>query len=191
VQVDSTHWEADAMQARFLELRPRGVFALLGTTRKRAQSAGVSAAQHYQDVDYGLTKLLIDAVEGLGESAGRRFVYLSSMGVSEGTRSAYLSARARCEAALRQSSLDYLVARPSFITGPTREERRLGERYAASVVDACLTALSWVGWRKPKQSFGSIDDEGLARALLAGAQDPSLSRCVLHAAQLQELARMQ
>ena len=44
-QVDATAWDEAALTARFVELRPDLLFALLGTTRSRAKEEGAGAAE--------------------------------------------------------------------------------------------------------------------------------------------------
>jgi hypothetical protein len=47
---DATPWDAAAMTAALVRLRPPVVFALLGTTRRRGRGTGDT----YESVDYGL-----------------------------------------------------------------------------------------------------------------------------------------
>lgn len=102
-EVDTTAWQAEAMAARLAALQPTHVYALLGTTKKRARAEGIDDA--YERIDYGLTAMLIDAAAGCGSKP--RFVYLSSAGLGEQPpRSAYMNARWKAEAKLRDSGLD-------------------------------------------------------------------------------------
>ncbi len=184
-EVDTTPWEAAAMTRRLSTLAPSHVFALLGTTRKRAKAAGSTAKDHYLQVDFGLTHCLIDA---LAAAPATRFIYLSSIGVKADSASSYLQARWRVEAALAQSALPYIIARPSFISGPNRDEARPAERIAARLGDATLALAGALGARHLRQRYRSIDDQGLARALLALALDPTRVREVIQADALQALA---
>ena len=178
-RVDTTAWELDAMVDTLRELSPTVVFALLGTTRKRAASEGMDAVQGYEAVDYGLTKLLLDACAKAAPDA--RFVYLSSLGVTDGTRNAYLSARARIEAALREGGQPYTIARPSFITGPDRSEERPGERMGAAMADAMLRAAGWFGAHGLRDRYRSMDATTLAAGLVRAAFDPQAAGAVLEA----------
>jgi uncharacterized protein YbjT (DUF2867 family) len=177
--VDTTAWELDAMIETLRERRPTLVFALLGTTRKRASAEGMDGVAGYETVDYGLTKLLLDACAQAVPQA--RFVYLSSLGVTEGTRNAYLSARARVEAALREGTQPYTIARPSFITGPDRAEDRPGERVGAAMADAMLRAAGWFGAHGLRDRYRSMDATTLATGLIRAALDPDAAGQVLEA----------
>jgi nucleoside-diphosphate-sugar epimerase len=181
--VDTTAWEPPAMRERLVALRPDGVFALLGTTRKRARQT-----QHrdtYERVDYGLTALLIDAARAVVPVP--RFVYLSSLGAGPGARGAYLRARMHAEAHLRQSGLPYIIARPSLITGD-RDESRPGERLAAVVMGGALGGLARLGLTGPRERYGAMTGAALASALVRACGEPDVNR-VLEAADLRRLAQ--
>jgi nucleoside-diphosphate-sugar epimerase len=178
-RVDTTAWELEAMAGTLASLGPEVVFAVLGTTRARRRAAGVQGrSDTYESVDYGLTHLLLRAA---GRSATRpRFVYLSSLGVSETTSNPYLVARGRLERELREGGLPYVIVRTSFITGPDRDEFRLGERLLATLVDGMLGGLALVEAGRLKARYGSITSVDLARALVRLAFDPAAaSRTVL------------
>jgi uncharacterized protein YbjT (DUF2867 family) len=172
--VDTTAWEPDAMAATMARLEPSVVFALLGTTRKRARRSG-DPNEGYETVDYGLTRLLVDAAAG----TGARFVYLSSAGVSDRSRSAYLSARAKAEQAVRASGLPFVIARPSFITGPDRDDGRPGERVGAAVADGALAIAGIFGARKLRARYRSTSNLTLADALVRLALDPDAANSVV------------
>ncbi len=170
--VDATPWVPGAMAETLQRLRPTLVFALLGTTSARARAArsGSGGDASYEAIDYGLTMLLYAAANGSG--ARPRFVYLSAAGVREEGGNAYLKARSRVERALREGSLPYTIARPSFITGPDRDEFRLGERIGATIADGLLTVAGWLGGRRIRERYRSTTNAALARALVAVALDP-------------------
>ncbi len=172
-RVDATPWSEAAMTESLSDHGPAVVFALLGTTRKRAREVAASGGdpdgESYEAVDYGLTALLRRAAEACG--AGPRFVYLSSMGVTEGTSNRYLAARARIERELREGSLPYVIARPSFITGD-REERRPGEAFGAAVANAALSVVGALGGADTRDRYRSITGDALGRALVDLALDP-------------------
>jgi nucleoside-diphosphate-sugar epimerase len=171
-KVDTTAWDPAAMAATMRALRPDLVFALLGTTRSRAREARQHRGRDegYEAVDYGLTMLLYAAAV---ESGGRpRFVYLSAIGVREEGGNAYLAARARVERALRSGPLPWTIARPSFITGPDREEFRLGERLGAIVIDGLLAVAGWFGGKRLRDRYRSTTNVALARALVWLGFDP-------------------
>lgn len=187
--VDTTPWEPEAMGTTLRRLRPTLVFSLLGTTRKRARGEGMAAEEAYERIDYGLTALLVDAAAG--SDPRPRFVYLSAVGVepdSEPTSgNAYLKARARAEAKLRASGLPFMIARPSFVTGPDRRESRPLERIAAAAADALLEAAARLGARRLRDRYASLDATTLARALVTAALDPPSDAAVLEAPALRRL----
>src|SRR5262249_35059389 len=112
--VDTTPWDAGAMAARFRIVEPAQIYVLIGTTRARAKTDGVSG-DIYEAVDLGLTRI---AVEAARSSERRpRIVYLSSVGADPTARSAYLAARGRTEQIVTGSGLPWVIARPSIITG--------------------------------------------------------------------------
>jgi uncharacterized protein YbjT (DUF2867 family) len=151
-------------------VRPTHVFALLGTTRARARSEGMSAQQAYARIDYGLTKWLVDAALALGSSP--RFVYLSAAGVDPESKNNYVAARARTEQCVKSSGLPYTIARPSFITGPDREEDRPLERIGGVVADGVLAFVGALGARKLRARYRSTTAAQLARGLVRIAFDP-------------------
>ncbi len=164
-RTDTTPWEAQALTETLTRLRPDVVFALLGTTRARAaRAAGAGRDEGYEAVDYGLTMLLYHAASRAGIQP--RFVYLSSAGVREQGGNAYLQARARVERALRDGPLPWIAARPSFITGPDRDEVRPGERVGAVVVDGLLGIVGLLGGRRLRDRYRSTTNAVLAQALV-------------------------
>jgi nucleoside-diphosphate-sugar epimerase len=184
--VDITPWEKDAIHARVAALRPTLVFGLLGITaagaKREARRRG-SAPPTYMSVDYGLTAMTIDACVAAGIRP--RFVYLSSMGVREEARGAYIRARVEAERHLRESGLPYTVARPSFITGG-RDEARPAEAIGAAVSDAALDVLGALGARRLRRRYRSRTNDELATALVDAALDPACEGRVLESEELGE-----
>ncbi len=170
--VDATPWEADAMGATIARVGPDVVFALLGTTQARqrrvASAGGDAAANTYEAVDYGLTKLLLDAVTA--GAPGARFVYLSAIG-ADGGRGAYMAVRKRLEGHLREGDVPWTVARPSFILGD-RDEERKGEALGAAVTDLGLSIAGLLGAGRMKARYASIQAPELARGLVRLGLDP-------------------
>lgn len=181
-EVDRSPWEEEGMAETLGRLRPALVFSLLGTTRSRARREGMSGAEAYERIDYGLTRLLLDAAIAAGSRP--RFVYLSSLGVSPRTKNLYLGVRARLEAELRDSSLPWTIVRPSFVTGPDREDSRTAERIGAVVTDAVLRAASLVGARGIADRFRSMTGAELAAAMVRSALDPTAEGRELEASDL-------
>lgn len=169
-EVDATPWDEGAMAATLTRVRPAAVFALLGTTRKR----GASTGDTYESVDYGLTALLFRAAVRAAREGGvaARFVHLSSLGADAGSRHPYLAARGRFEAELRDGPLPWTVVRPSFITGPDREESRPAERGGAAVVDALAGPVALFGGRRLADRYRSITGSVLGAELVRLAGDP-------------------
>jgi uncharacterized protein YbjT (DUF2867 family) len=180
--IDTTPWEAEAIAETLRRVKPTIVFALLGTTRARARAEGMAAQQAYARVDYGLTKWLIDGAAGIDPRP--RFVYLSAAGVTERSKNAYIAARARAEATLRESGMPWTIARPSFITGADREDERPLERLAAAVGDGVLAVAGALGAAKLRARWRSIDATGLARALVRIALDPAFVDRIARAEEL-------
>ena len=174
---DATPWDEGLMAAALTHLRPPAVFALLGTTRRRARSDGSS----YESVDYGLTALLLRAARRAADRTGvaPRFVYLSALGADAGSRHAYLAVRGRLEAELAASGLPYVVARPGLITGPDREESRPAERAAALAAGALAAPLRLLGARRLADRYRPTTAAELARALVRAAVDPASAGRVL------------
>ena len=172
-ETDTTPWSPDALQATLARLQPTLVFALLGITRKRARAraAAGAPAESYASVDYGLTAMLLQATKRA--TPGARFIYLSSLGATEATRNEYVQVRGRLEREIAETGLDALIVRPSFITGPDREERRRTERSAAWVADRLLSLAALLGARAVHQRFRSRTGAELAEAMVTLALQPS------------------
>lgn len=183
--VDSTPWTPEDMRQTLARVAPDVVFALLGTTRARGRKAGAEAPETYETVDYGLTRLLLDASVASGQP---RFVYLSSVGVAANAKTAYMKARWKAEEAVRASGLRYVIARPSFITGPDRDETRVGERVGAAVGDALVGLAGLLGARSVRDRYASMSNVDLAEGLVAAALDGASDNAVLDSADLRSLS---
>jgi nucleoside-diphosphate-sugar epimerase len=192
-RVDTTPWEKAAMAEALARLQPAWVFALLGTTRARARRAarmGLDpAAESYEAVDYGLTRLVIRAAARCASL--RRFVYLSAVGAGakSSARSPYYRARIRAEALLKASGLPFTIARPSFIAGPGRDDPRPLERMGAAVVDWLLSAAGFLGARRLRDRYASLTNTALAEALVKVALDPAAENRVIECEELRKRSR--
>jgi uncharacterized protein YbjT (DUF2867 family) len=185
---DSTPWELKALRETLEHWQPTYVFALLGTTRARVRSAREAGANDsYETVDYGLTSLLLKALQLTDINA--RFIYLSSVGVGARVKNPYLAVRWRMENELRESGLPYVIARPAFISGPDREDFRLTERVLARVSDGFFGLASLVGAGVLRDKFGSLSGGQLAAALVHAALDDRYLNATLEAADLRKLAK--
>lgn len=161
--VDTTPWEPTAMIEALQRLNPTHVFCLLGTTAGRARREKKAGGEGlmYEEVDFGMTKMVIDA--SVAMTAAPILVYLSAMGVNEARPSnRYMLARWRVEQVLRETSLRCVIARPAFLTGPDREEWRPAERLGAIISDSLLSLAG----RRIKRRYGSITAEALAAGLV-------------------------
>jgi len=187
-QLDTTPWDETALIATLARIRPDAVFALLGTTKARTREASKRGDDPsklgYEAVDYGLTAMLLRAVRAA--EVRPRFVYLSSAGVKEGSTNAYLEVRARFERELRESGVPYTIARPSFITGPDREEDRPMERLGSAVADAGLGLLGALGAKKLRDRYRSNTAGTLGASLVRHAFEATSANVVLESERLRD-----
>jgi uncharacterized protein YbjT (DUF2867 family) len=179
--VDTTAWSVEALTATFKGLRPTLVFALLGTTRKRMgraekEGAGRESAG-YERVDYGMTKMLMDAAVAAGIRP--RFVYLSAIGSGPRAAGAYMKARWKAETALRESGLPYTIARPAFISGDRPEDSRPFEKVGGAFFDGVLGVAGLVGAKRIAARYRSITNTDLAGALVRLSLDPDAANQVV------------
>ena len=163
-RVDTSPWEPEALKRTIAASGPAAVFGLLGTTRARGES--------YAKVDYGLTALLLRAASASGIRP--KFIYLSSTGVRAGTTNSYLAVRWRLEHELTASGLPYVIARPSIITGPDRDELRAAEQIASRVIDGVLAVAGALGAVRLRERYRSTSNTILAGALVRLALDPNV-----------------
>lgn len=183
VAVDNTPWRDAEMTATLSALQPTHVFSLLGTTRARRRAAAArDLAESYESIDFGLTALLIRAAVASGSQP--RFIYLSSLGVREHTSNPYLVARWRAESLLRASGLPYTIARPSFVTGPGRDESRPLERVGAVAGNVAGLVLRLVGAHRVGASLRSLTGAELAEGLVRHAFDAASQNTIVGADEL-------
>ena len=181
--VSACKWKAEDISKALRTINPDLVFSLLGTTRARTKADKKEGFEStYETVDYGLTKLLIDAL--VRNSQTPRFVYLSSMGAGGEPSGAYMAARAKSEKALIESGIPYTIARPSFITGSDRDEARTGERIGAGTVDALLAVVGLFGAKQLQARYRSTTATTLAESLVRHSLDSASENQVLLSDQL-------
>jgi uncharacterized protein YbjT (DUF2867 family) len=187
--VDATPWTDEAMARTMARLRPDAVFALLGTTRSRAarDERATGRAAGYEAVDYGLTALLLRAVQAAGVAP--RFVYLSSIGAHERSGNPYLAVRGRFERELQQSGLPYLIVRPSFISGSDRDERRVAERAVSVLADVLLRGAAALGARALHDRWATLTGDALAAGMLRLALDDLGGRAIADAGDIRRALR--
>jgi uncharacterized protein YbjT (DUF2867 family) len=172
-EVDTAAWTAAAIGERLRATGATHVFCLIGTTRGAAKKDGIEG-NIYEAVDLGLTRILVEAAQAAGTRP--RFVYLSSVGADPTARSAYMKARGQAEAIVTASGLPYRIARPSFITGPGRDESRPGERAASAMTDGVLAIAGVLGGRRLRARYRSTTPDVLAGALVRLALDDAGDR---------------
>ena len=169
--VDATPWDASALGATFKSLFARGsgqLYICIGTTRNKAKADNVEG-NIYEKVDYGLTKLAVDAA--VGSETRPRLVYLSSVGANPKAGSKYLAWRGKAEEVVMQSGLPWVIARPSLITGE-RDESRVGESAAAAIGDGLLAVAGVLGGKKLRDKWRSTTPDILAAALIRIGEAP-------------------
>lgn len=180
-EVCTSPWQPAEMSAALEAEQPNFVFALLGTTRRRARAEAIEG-DAYDKIDYGLTALLFNAAAELASKP--RFVYLSAAGVGESARTAYMRARVRAEALIREGELPYVLARPAVITGPDRDESRRGEAFMGKALDGALAVLGGLGARRLRDRYRSTTNTTLAEALIRLARDSTEHGVVAEGEQL-------
>lgn len=185
VSILECEWTAHEMEQALEQIKPDLVFALLGTTSRRAKREGITG-DIYQQVEGRLTSMLLDATAKCSPNA--RFVFLSSLGTKEDSKNRYLKVRAELERSIEASGVAYTIARPSFITGTDREEFRAGERIAARAADALLGVAALFGAESARDRWGSLTAVKLAHALVTAAMDPGCENRVLETEELRRLS---
>lgn len=118
------------------------VVQLIGTMRKRFASGDT-----YETSDIGTTRSLVDAAKVAGID---HVVLLSSVGAGK-PMGAYLQAKAKAEALVRESGISYTIFRPSAF---------MGEGHSIPGITVTLTKMLGMDRYRP------IPIEDLARAIL-------------------------
>ena len=167
-EVMEAPWELQAIKELVERCQPDCIFGLLGTTKKRMRAlkrmGGTPESASYEAVDRDMTLMALEAARACAPDS--RFVYLSAMGVSARSRTAYMKVRWEVEEALRSSGQPWMILRPGFITGPDRPESRPAERFAAAISDSALGALGLVLGAGLVDAYRSHPGAELARALI-------------------------
>ncbi len=160
-------WEPAPLAEALATHNVTHVFSLLGITAAGARKEQARTGQTmptYDAVDKGLTLMLHTACEVC--TPAPMFVYLSSLGADSPGTSAYLKARYDVEAALREGPVPWLSVRPSFISGPDRDESRPMERVGSVAADALLSVVGMLGWRTVRDRYATVPAAELARRML-------------------------
>ena len=156
----------DLANAKALRAAMKGcttVVQLIGTMKKRFASGDT-----YESSDIDTTQQLVDAAKASGVD---HVVLLSSVGAGR-PMGTYLEAKARAEAIVRESGIDWTIFRPSVLEG--------GERGSAPAMRA-VTGL--LGLKK----YRPIRLEELAAAILHAAETRSPLGVALEGAALWDL----
>ena len=131
----------------------------------------------FESVHVRWPQRLVRACEAVG---GRRLVHVSALGVSEEAPSRYLRSKARGEAVIRASSLDWRLLRPSVIFGA--EDRFLN---LFAELQQTFPVLPLAG---ASAQFQPVWVEDVAAALRRLIQAPGAARQVFEAAGPQVLS---
>lgn len=156
-------WNPGALVEILEEHAPSHVFSLIGTTKARARRDQIPG-DIYRAIDYGLTRMLLDACRT--RSPMPRFVYLSSVGASATSRSAYLRVRGEIEAELAASGMSWMSAQPAVVTGHDRDVDRPAERWSAAIGDTVLSVVAVLGAKKLRARYESTSATRLSEALV-------------------------
>lgn len=165
-----------ALTGRLQERAPKAFLCALGTTIK---IAGSQPAFAKVDRDY------VTAFARLGIACGaKNFGLVSAVGADARSSNFYLRTKGEAEDAVRAAGFDHVeIARPSFLVGE-RSENRPGEGLATAVSQALAPLL--LG---PLSKYRPIAGADVARALVAGLEQPQRGPFVRHYADLRAMAQ--
>lgn len=165
-------WERAELAAELARVKPTHVFGLLGITKAGAKREGARTGHtpSYAEVDTGLSKLLFEVASGLDPVP--QLVYLSSLGADSPRGNAYLQARHTVEQLLRNGTAPWTVVRPSFISGPDRDESRPGERFGSVVADAALGLVGMLGGGSLRDRYSTASGAELGGCMVSAALSP-------------------
>jgi NADH dehydrogenase len=88
--------------------RPDVVINLLGIISE-------AKGETFEKVHFGYTRALVSGARLAGV---KRFIQMSALGAELSSPSGYQASKARAEGCVKESGLDYVIFRPSLITGP-------------------------------------------------------------------------
>ncbi|MEO8842468.1 MAG: NAD(P)H-binding protein [Kofleriaceae bacterium] len=170
-KIDTSPWQPAALAKALDANDVTELYILIGTTRGRAKAEALDG-DIYEKVDYGLTKIAVDAVQLA--KVKPRLVYLSGLGADANARGAYMKARGKAEDAVRGAGVPWVIARPAIITGD-RDDSRAGERTAAVVGDGLL-AVAGLFSRSLRAKWRSTTPDVLGSALIRIGEAPEHDR---------------
>lgn len=163
-QVNTTPWNENEISTTLGRIKPTLIFNLIGTTKARMRRERATGYPYtYDDIDFGLTALLVQAARrALIEP---KFIHLSAAGAGR-PRNRYYRAKWKAEEAVRESCLPYIIARPSFIIGSDRDDRRPWELLGARLIDNVLSLANRLGGKRLYERYRSTTNTILAQALV-------------------------
>ena len=171
--VEQTPWDGLSIQQALIRHSPGHVFPAWNDEHKNKSEAQRGKRASYELVDRDLSLLLLGASEALKSKP--QFLFLSSMGVVEGTTNRYLRARADVEQAIKNSELSWLIAQPAFISGSDRDEFRPLERFGSVVSDGLLKGLSALGGGALYRKYASLTSNAGCRVDFMGSGERAIS----------------
>lgn len=129
------------------------LFCCIGTTIKKAGSQ-----EKFEEVDYRIPRELAEVA---AKNDVGKFLMISSLGADITSSNFYLKTKGRAEEAVINAKIkNYLIVRPSLLTG-NREETRVGEIVGKVVLNIFNPIL--LG---PLKKYKPVSDELLSNALL-------------------------
>jgi len=136
------------------------LFCCIGTTKKKTPNETT-----YRKIDFGIPVTAAKLCKTNGIST---FVVMSSLGADPESKVFYSRLKGQMEAAVLELGLEKsVIVRPSLIAG-ARDEKRLGEGFAKSIM-ALLNPLL-LG---PLKVYRSIQSKCIAKAMLWLANNPT------------------
>ena len=152
------HWTD--MREKILKLKPDVIATFLGTTKRHMRTGQGT----YQEIDYGLNKLLIDIALEL--ETPPLFIYLSSMGLEWAKWSEYLKVRVNIENTLNSSTLPHIIIRPGMLSGSSRDESRPLEHVSSLVFNTLTRIYRTLSLHQWADSIQPLDAPEVASFLL-------------------------
>ncbi len=155
------NWD-EKLEATFEAIAPDIVFCALGTTQKRAKREQTS----YETIDRDLTlKMLTMCQKQAKNGKSPLVIYVSAMGIAWAKWSRYLQMRADVESAILQSDLPHVILRPGFLTGPTRDDFRLLEKFGGQISESLADLFHVIGLDEAANQSRPISAEVMGGAV--------------------------
>ena len=172
------NWD-EKLEAVFEEVQPDVVFCALGTTQKRAKREKTS----YETIDRDLTLKILAMCEKQAKTAKAPLViYVSAMGIEWARWSRYLQMRADVEKAIIASGLPYVILRPGFLTGPTRDDFRLVEKIGGQLSESLADLFHIAGLDRAANQSRPISAEIMGGAVWQILHGNSMTETIANSA---------